>query len=457
MRDYKPTQAKAQPGARWLVWFIAGLGLPLVTVALMLPDDNLPPPRLSADLDARFSATPKAKHPPARAARTAPSTEIPIFVAAPAITPAGEKKQLTVRNGDSLDRLFRRNKFSAAQLALIMRAPEARKHLRLIKPGDEIEIWHEAGRILTLKRELDYSKSLLISRADGSFVAEVVQHRISRRQIEARGRIGSSLFLAAAHAGVSDRTIMNLAGIFAWDIDFVLDIRQGDSFHVIVEELWRDGERVAEGDILAAQFVNQGDVFQAIRYKNPNGKVSYFTPDGRNLRKAFLRAPLSFSRISSNFNPNRRHPVLNTIRAHKGVDYAAPSGTPVKSAGAGKIIFRGTKGGYGNTVIVQHGGNITTLYAHMKSFNRKHRTGSRVAQGDTLGYVGQSGLATGPHLHYEYRKNGAHMNPRTVKLPDAAPIEHAFKDEFLQVAAPLIIQLERRENVIAQTTASNHH
>jgi murein DD-endopeptidase MepM/ murein hydrolase activator NlpD len=457
MRDYKPTQAKAQPGARWLVWFIAGLGLPLVTVALMLPDDNLPPPRLSADTEARFSATTKSEHPPARSARSTPSTEIPIFVAAPTIAPAGEKKQLMVRNGDSLDRLFRRNKFSASQLALIMRTSEARKHLRLIKPGDQIEVWHEEGQILTLKRELDYSKSLLVSREDESFVAEVVQHRISRRQIEARGRIGSSLFLAAADAGVTDRTIMNLAGIFAWDIDFVLDIRQGDSFHVIVEELWRDGERVAEGDILAAQFVNQGDVFQAIRYKTPLGEVSYFTPDGRNLRKAFLRAPLSFSRISSNFNPNRRHPVLNTIRAHKGVDYAAPSGTPVKSAGAGKIIFRGTKGGYGNTVIVQHGGNITTLYAHMKGFSRKHRTGSRVAQGDTLGYVGQSGLATGPHLHYEYRKNGAHMNPRTVKLPDAAPIDNAFKDEFLQVAAPLIIKLERRENVIAQTTASTHH
>ncbi|NND53701.1 MAG: peptidoglycan DD-metalloendopeptidase family protein [Gammaproteobacteria bacterium] len=337
-----------------------------------------------------------------------------------------------------------------------MREDAAAKHLRLIKPGDQIEVWQVDGHIHTLRRELDYARSLEV-RADSSdydsYSAEITEHRITRRQVEARGRIENSLFLAAADAGVSDRTIMNLAGIFAWDIDFVLDIRRGDEFHVVVEELWRDGEQVAEGDILAAQFVNQGDVFQAVRYEDPEGRVSYFSPDGQNMRKAFLRAPLSFSRISSNFNPNRRHPVLNTIRAHKGVDYAAPSGTPVKAAGDGKVIFRGVKGGYGNTIILQHGGNITTLYAHLKGFSRKFRNGSRVRQGDIIGYVGQSGLATGPHLHYEYRRNGAHMNPRTVNLPDAAPINSAYRAEFMQIAAPLIERLERYRGSPDVTTA----
>lgn len=451
MRDYKPTQAKPQPRARWLLWFITGLGLPLITVALMLPDSDAPPPLRGSGATAAMSApAPDSSTDEESAAETDsavpklfPSTDIPPYLAVPEAEPAGDRQVLTVGRGDSLDRLFRRNNFSAAELALIMREEDARKHLRLIRPGDQITVWHENGRINTLRRELDYARSLQVKTAESGYQAEIIEHRIVRRQVEARGRIGSSLFLAAAEAGVSDRTIMNLAGIFAWDIDFVLDIRRGDEFHVIVEELWRNGERVAEGNILAAKFINQGEVFQAIRYEDPEGRASYFSPDGRNMRKAFLRAPLSFSRISSNFNPNRRHPVLNTIRAHKGVDYAAPSGTPVKAAGDGKVIFRGVKGGYGNTVILQHGGNITTLYAHLKGFKRKLRNGSRVRQGDIIAYVGQSGLATGPHLHYEYRRNGVHMNPRTVKLPDAAPINASYKADFMRVAQPLIEQLDR--------------
>jgi len=460
MRDYKPTPAKPQPRSRWLLWFIVGLGLPLITVALMLPDGNAPPPLLATENTVAMSATPAPETtaaetvtPEPRQTRVEPSTDIPTYLAAPVPEPAGQKQMLTVRNGDSLDKLFRRNDFSPAELALIMREEEARKHLRLIKPGDQITVWHSDGKIGTLRRELDYARSLNVSAVDGGFSAEILQHKIVRRQVEARGTIGSSLFLAAAEAGISDRTIMNLAGIFAWDIDFVLDIRRGDEFHIVVEELWRDGERVAEGNILAAQFVNQGEAFQAIRFEDPEGNASYFSPDGSNMRKAFLRAPLSFSRISSNFNPNRRHPVLNTLRAHKGVDYAAPSGTPVKAAGDGKVIFRGVKGGYGNTVILQHGGNITTLYAHLKGFNRKVRNGSRVRQGDVIAYVGQSGLATGPHLHYEYRRNGAHMNPRTVKLPDAAPINAAYKSDFLRVAEPFIKRFDRRATDLEVTTA----
>jgi murein DD-endopeptidase MepM/ murein hydrolase activator NlpD len=383
------------------------------------------------------------------------SADIPLYLAAPSEEPTGERTLMLVRRGDSLDRLFKRNGFGAVQLALIMREELAREHLKLIRPGDEITVWHKENRILELQRPLDYSQSLRITREAEDFSATIIEHKIASRQVAARGRIGNSLFLSAADAGISDRVIMNLAGIFAWDIDFVLDIRGGDEFHVIVEELWRDGKRVAEGDILAAKFVNQGEVFQAIRYVDPEGNTSYFTPDGANMRKAFLRAPLSFSRVSSNFNPNRRHPVLNTIRAHKGVDYAAPHGAPVKSAGAGKVIFRGVKGGYGNTVIVQHGGNITTLYAHLARFNKKFRLGARVSQGDIIAYVGQSGLATGPHLHYEYRKNGVHLNPRTVKLPDAAPIQASFREDFERVAAPFIHQLDKQPGVVAQATTAN--
>ena len=450
MRDYKPTPAKPQPRGRWLLWFVAGLGLPLVTVAVMLPDPDINP----------FSSAGEPVQPPVKESAPPPllnpTSTISMYVAAPESEPEGQRMELIVGRGDSLDRLFRKNDLSSADLALIMREDLARKHLRLVKPGDEIIIWRQENQVTELRREIDFTKSLKVRRTSDSFTAGLVEHNIVTRPIEARGTIESSLFLAAADAGVSERTIMNLAGIFAWDVDFVLDIREGDQFHVIVEELWRHGERIAEGDIVAAEFINQGETFQAIRYRDPDGKVSYFSPEGRNMRKAFLRAPLSFSRVSSNFNPNRRHPVLNTIRAHKGVDYAAPSGTAVKAAGDGKVIYRGVKGGYGNTVILQHGGNITTLYAHMSNFNRKARLGTRVRQGQTIGYVGQSGLATGPHLHYEYRKNGVHKNPRTVNLPDASPINPAFKDDFLRVAQPLISVLDAKTIEINDlTTARN--
>jgi murein DD-endopeptidase MepM/ murein hydrolase activator NlpD len=445
MHDYKPVETKSQPRGRWLLWFICGLGAPLITVALLIPDGDLPPPieapSQGAEMIAAGAVVPKPT--------LTPSRDITVYVAAPESAPAGERTVLTVRSGDSLDHLFRRNGLSITDLAGILKQNLAAKNLRLIKPGDEIVVYHRNSEVLQLQREIDYSSSLMVVRNGDGFSTEQIQHRLTSKYVEADGRISSSLFEAAANAGVSDRVIMNLAGIFAWDIDFVLDIRQGDQFRVIAKELWRDGRRVSEGDILAAEFINQGERFRAIRYTDPQGNSSYYSADGRNMRKAFLRAPLSFSRISSNFNPNRRHPVLNTIRAHKGVDYAAASGTPVMAAGDGKIIHRGKKGGYGNTVIVQHGGNITTLYAHLSKFNRKAGNGSRVKQGQVIAYVGQSGLATGPHLHYEYRKNGANLNPRTVKLPDAAPIDAALKEDFTRKAQPFLGMLDGGPSLIA--------
>jgi murein DD-endopeptidase MepM/ murein hydrolase activator NlpD len=450
MRDYKPTQAKPQPRGRWLLWFIAGLGAPLITVAIMMPDQDLPP-QLEADEAAPEMKAIATKIPEPLLALT-PSKEIPIYVAAPEPVPVGERTTLTIRRGDTLDQLFRRNNLSITDLALILQQKLAKQHLRLIKPGDEIVVFHRNSEVLQLNREIDFSSALIVTREEGNFLAEKVEYRLAAKHVEAEGMISTSLFEAGADAGISDRTIMNLAGIFAWDIDFVLDIRQGDKFRIIVEELWRDGQRVSEGEILAAEFINQGEVFRAVRYVDPDNNASYYTPDGRNMRKAFLRAPVSFSRISSNFNPNRRHPVLNTLRAHKGVDYAASNGTPVMAAGDGKVIFRGTKGGYGNTVIVQHGGNITTLYAHLSKFNRQARNGSRVKQEQVIGYVGQSGLATGPHLHYEYRKSGVHLNPRTVKLPDAAPIDPAIRDDFIRAAKPLLGKLSQSPGMIAETS-----
>lgn len=459
LKDYKPMAARRRARTRRLPWFAAGLGLPLLAIALIslqrgpAPAATAaaePPPAMPAELPSAPVEIPGD----AAAVATAPDGGTGPAPAAPEAQPASPDQVLTVGRGDSLDRMFKRHGLDRGDLAQVMQLDLARKYLRLIRPGDEIRVQAEAGSLQALTRDVSLTESLQVSRDEaGKFTASMLPRELERRQVRASGEIRSSLFEAAAEAGVSDRTIMNLAGIFAWDIDFVLDIRQGDRFNVVYEELWRDGKRVGEGQILAAEFINQGEDFQAVRYEDPaTGEADYYTPAGRSLRKAFVRAPVAFSRISSNFNPSRRHPKLNTIRAHKGVDYAAPTGTPVKAAGDGKVIFRGRKGGYGNVVILQHGGNITTLYAHLSRF-AKAGNGARVRQGQVIGYVGATGLATGPHLHYEYRVNGVHMNPRTVKLPDAEPIAPERMAAFQAVAARLLQQLKPEPTLAANPAA----
>jgi murein DD-endopeptidase MepM/ murein hydrolase activator NlpD len=236
---------------------------------------------------------------------------------------------------------------------------------------------------------------------------------------------------------------MELANVFGWDIDFALDIRKGDNFTVLYEELYRNGEKISDGNILAAEFINDGKAYRAVRYTNPQtNRSEYFTPDGKSMRKAFLRSPVNFTRISSRFTVNRYHPVLHKFRSHKGVDYAAKRGTPIQAAGDGKVIFKGKKGGYGKVMIVQHGTKYTTLYAHLKTYNRKLKVGSKVKQAQTIAYVGSSGLATGPHLHYEFRVNGVHRNPLTVKLPISKPVPKRYMADFELTTTPVFAQLD---------------
>jgi len=271
----------------------------------------------------------------------------------------------------------------------------------------------------------------MVERENGELLAKTYSHLIETREAHASGKIKSSLFLAAQDAGISQNVIMELANIFGWDIDFALDIRKGDSFTVLYEELYRNGEKISDGKILAAEFINDGKAYRAVRYTNPQtNRSEYFTPDGKSMRKAFLRSPVDFTRISSRFTVNRYHPILHKFRSHKGVDYAAKRGTPVHAAGDGKVIFKGKKGGYGKVMIVQHGSKYTTLYAHLKTYNRKLRVGSKVKQGQTIAYVGSSGLATGPHLHYEFRVNGTHRNPLTVRLPVSSPVPKRYMADF---------------------------
>ncbi|MBF0471444.1 MAG: peptidoglycan DD-metalloendopeptidase family protein, partial [Gammaproteobacteria bacterium] len=265
-----------------------------------------------------------------------------------------------------------------------------------------------------------------------------------------KGVIQNSLYSTGLEAGLSEGVIMELAGIFGWDIDFALDIRKNDTFLVLYEEQYLDGKKINDGPILAAEFTNHNRHFQAIRFVDDHGNSNYFSPDGLSMRKAFLRSPVDFRRISSKFSPERYHPILGKKRPHRGVDYAAATGTPIKAAGDGKVIQLGTMGGYGKTIILQHGGKYTTLYGHMSSYQRKIKQGSRVQQGDVIGYVGKTGMATGPHLHYEFRVNGVHRNPLTVKFPNAAPIDKRYQVAFKQQSQKLLAQLEQlRETQLA--------
>ena len=438
-----------------------GLGIPLAGLAFvtqlttttppMVPPDEpvitaVEAPRYDADdAVARYDAD----EPPIELVYT----ETPLVLVDAINPPPYQKLNLTIRRGDTLDKLFRQHDLDLGNLAEISRLDEARHRFRKLKPGDQFEITHDQGDLVSMYSKLDLTSALKIERGENGFKAEIVERPVEKRKRLAHGTIETSLFESAVDAGLSDRVVMNVAGIFAWDIDFVLDIRSGDDYYVQYEEIWQDGEYVTDGEIIAAEFNNNGRTHQAVRFVDDDGRSDYFTPDGHSVRKAFIRAPVDFTRISSNFNPNRRHPILNKIRAHRGVDYAAPRGTPIKAAGDGKVIYRGVKNGYGNAVILQHGGNITTLYAHMSKFAAKARLGSRVRQGQTIGYVGATGLATANHLHYEYRINGVHRNPRTVALPKADPIADKYREQFFTMAEPILKELEQFKSTQLATVA----
>ncbi len=438
--DYKHTPGRDNQAAppRW-PWFVAGVLPPILVVLFMVFGSGEAPviPPAANPIASAEATAPGLLDLPDDAAVAEPETVLPEL---PSFEDF-EQLTLVVGSGDSLDRLFRRHDLSITDLAAMVDLDEAKPYLVRLQPGDEIDVAHDDGNVMRFARNVSRIRTMTVTRSEDSFVVGFADDPVETRTVGAHGTIRSSLFEAGQEAGISDAVIMEMAGIFQWDIDFIQDVRIDDTFTVIYEELWSEGQKLQNGAITAAEFNNQGRLYRAARYANPDGEVGYFTPEGHSVRKAFLRAPVDFSRISSNFNLNRRHPVLNKIRAHRGVDYAAGTGTPIRASGDGKVSFRGANGGYGNTVVLQHGGNITTLYAHMSKF-AEPRVGSRVKQGQIIGYVGQSGLATGPHLHYEYRINGVHRNPRTVPLPPADPVPQEHLTDFETIAAALWHQLD---------------
>jgi murein DD-endopeptidase MepM/ murein hydrolase activator NlpD len=349
--------------------------------------------------------------------------------------------EVMVGAGDTLERIFRKLKLSLTDLAQLRSLPDLRAKLDRLKPGEMLRFGVKDDELVTLERQLSPSETLSVQRDDSGFATEVIVNPLERELRSTEATIRSSLFQAAADAGLSDNTALRIANIFQWDIDFVLDIQPGDRFRVTYDKVSQDGEPLGEGDILAVEFVNRGKPYRAIRFQPAGAEPTYFTPDGKSLRKAFLRAPLEFSRVSSRFNLYRRHPVLNRIRAHRGVDYAAPIGTPVRAAGSGRVRFVGNKGGYGKVVELEHVNQVRTVYGHLSRFARGLSSGDRISQGEIIGYVGMTGLATGPHLHYEYLSRGVHMDPQKVALPTDIPVPPAQMARFRETAAPLLVSL----------------
>ncbi len=356
-------------------------------------------------------------------------------------------KNVDVGAGDNLAIILKRVGLSSGIIPNLLNSSKQAKALTNIYPGHQLNfLLDENNELVKLIHKKNRLESTQYTRAAEGYVVENNIKEPEVRLAFREGTIESSLYMAATKNDLSHNTIMELANIFGWDIDFALDIREGDNFELLLEQQFLDGEKLSDGKILAAKFTNQNKVYEAVLYTDRNGISNYFTPQGLSMRKEFLRTPVDFVRISSHFNLNRQHPVLHTIRAHKGTDYAAKTGTPVRATGNGKVVFAGRKGGYGNVVIIQHDQKYQTLYAHLSRYNRNIRPGTKVKQGDIVAFVGSTGLATGPHLHYEFRVNGAVRNPVTVELPMAHSISNKEKSHFLIQAKNYLQQLASYKN-----------
>lgn len=364
----------------------------------------------------------------------------PVETASPA-----EWRTVEIKPGQTMGAVFASLSLPSGTLHRLLARPSLRDPLTRIRAGARFDFGIDAdGALRGLRFDRDEASFVSVS-IDGEDISEdIIQREIQQRIQMASGVIEGSLVGAAGKAGIGYGTVLEMAKVFGYDIDFTQDLRVGDSFSVVYEEIYRDGERLRSGDILAASFMNQGKQYHAFRYTFADGRSEYFDLEGRPMKKSFLRVPVEFTRISSQFTTARKHPVLGTMRAHKGVDYAARTGTPIMAAGEGRVSFSGWQNGYGNTIIIDHGRGYTTLYAHMSKLG-SYRKGARVRQGDTVGYVGSTGLATGPHLHYEFRINGAHRDPLKVTLPKPEPLPKSELARFQTQVQPMLAKLELLE------------
>lgn len=370
---------------------------------------------------------------------------IPITAATPAVANdySQEPSQILieVKPGDTLSGLLASHDLTSAEIATITSLREVKEHLINIRPGQEVQIDLDGSRrLIKITRNIDLTRTLLVSREpDDKFSATLNIQPLEKSIQMSELTMDSSLFNDGAKAGLSESLIMELYSIFQWTVDFNREVRAGDRLTVLHETFYKDGKKLKNGSILAAEYHSARDTHRAFRHVS-DGKTGYYDAKGQSLKKQFLRNPIK-ARITSRFNLKRKHPIRHTIRAHKGVDYGAPTGTPISSAGDGRVIYAGKRGSYGNLVEIQHGAHHTTLYAHLSKFGRKIKKGTRVTQGQVIGYVGSTGLATGPHLHYEFRVDGKHYDPQKVELGGSTPLKPgdlvAFKDQIAPLRARL--------------------
>lgn len=348
-----------------------------------------------------------------------------------------------VRRDDTLNSLLSRLNIRNRDVLEFIRTDEIASEIaKSLIPGRQIEAETDSdGNLVSFEYQVKSDEFIMVTLTAEGYRASKIAHNLEVRAILKSAKIKSSLFGAADDANIPDHIAIQLADIFESDIDFHTDLRRDDHFNVIYEGSYDQGQLLKTGDVLAAEFVNNGKTYRAVGYRDGNNQLQYFTPEGKSLHKSFLRSPLEFTRISSGFNLARFHPVLQRIRAHKGVDMAAPTGTRVKAAGDAVVDFVGVKGGYGNLIVLKHTNGISTVYGHLSRFAANLRRGAKVAQGEIIGFVGMTGTATGPHLHYEFLLNGQHRNPMTVALPKSNAIEAHNKPAFDSISSQLTAQL----------------
>ena len=356
-------------------------------------------------------------------------------------------KQSEIKRNDSLFSILKRLGVEEENIVSLVNSNNSNL-LAQIKIGKKLEVEiNELNEVVSLNYIKDFKSGVRAKKQVDGYKIEEYELQTEKFKVFKKITITNSLYIDGLKRGLPDSVIMDLVYIFGWDIDFVHDIRPGDSYSLIYEEVFVNGEKKLNGDILIAEFINQQTEYVAIRYKLKNGISEYFSPEGRNVKKAFLRSPVKFSYISSKYNLNRRHPILHQIRAHTGVDYVASKGTPVRATGDGTVVYADKKGGYGNLIEIKHTEDYSTRYAHLDRFHPKTKIGKKIKQSDTIGFVGKTGTATGDHLHYEFRVNGKHANPLTVRLPNARPINASDKKSYDLHAKKILSDLKNYQHL----------
>jgi murein DD-endopeptidase MepM/ murein hydrolase activator NlpD len=348
-----------------------------------------------------------------------------------------------VQPGETLSGLLARMQVTEEDAQRLLSGVAAEAGLNRLRSGQYLQAKiMEDGSLVNLSFVNSDGQTIVIKRQADSYTVDKSETALETRVVMRSGRIQSSLYAASDAAGLPDSVTDKIAELFSTDIDFRQDLRKGDSFSVIYSQNFRNGQPVGENKILATEFVNAGRVHRAVLYRDPMGHEDYYAPNGQSLKKAFLRSPLPFSRITSGFTMARFHPILKSWRAHKGIDYGAPTGTPVKSVSDGTVEFVGQQHGYGNLLVIKHFGVYSTAYGHLSRFGQGLHKGSHVSQGQVVAYVGMTGMATGPHLHYEFRVNGEQRNPLAMNIPVAQPLSPAYKARFAQTSQPWAARLD---------------